>query len=195
MVQANAVFGHGKFIWMCQWCFLTLISMEWPVCPMWTWPHLQGMLYTPGVLSPRSSFTGQSKLVIFLSGRPTDLLLCLDSIQLMCLKVMLTKGRRATEVGNSLQWIESPSDLPVTITILPESVPEELQLIMRAFMITQTLALCTNMESTACWKGGGSSHGDTGWCVCVRAFMRTLVVDSVTQWSIMLAVYINVKKG
>jgi hypothetical protein len=35
-----------------------------------------------------------------LSGRPTDLLQ-LDSIQLMRLKVMLTKGSRATKVGFS----------------------------------------------------------------------------------------------
>jgi hypothetical protein len=40
------------------------------------------MLYTPGVLRPRSSFTGQRKLAIFLSGRPTHLMLCLDSIRL-----------------------------------------------------------------------------------------------------------------
>jgi hypothetical protein len=34
------------------------------------------MLYTPCVLSPRSSLTGRRKLDIFLEGRPTDLMLC-----------------------------------------------------------------------------------------------------------------------
>jgi hypothetical protein len=38
------------------------------------------MLYMPGVFSPRSSFTGGRKLAIFLGTRPTDLMLCLDSI-------------------------------------------------------------------------------------------------------------------
>jgi hypothetical protein len=48
-----------------------------------------------------SSFIGRWKLEIFLSGRPTDLMLCLDSILLMRLKVVLTNGRRPTEVGFS----------------------------------------------------------------------------------------------
>jgi hypothetical protein len=39
--------------------------------------------------------------------------------------------------GDSLRWIESMSDLPVTVAIPLESVPEELQLIMEAFLITQ----------------------------------------------------------
>jgi hypothetical protein len=59
------------------------------------------MPYTPGVFSPRLSFTGRRKLAIFLGGKPTDLMLCLDSTRLMRLKVVLTKGRRATEVGFS----------------------------------------------------------------------------------------------
>jgi hypothetical protein len=60
-------------------------------------------------------------------------MLCLDSSLLMQLKVVLMKGRKATETGFSgatLQWIESPSDLPVTVVILPESGPEKLQLIL-----------------------------------------------------------------
>jgi hypothetical protein len=50
--------------------------------------------YTPGLLSPRSSFMGQRKLIIFLGGRPTDFM-CVDSIRLMRLKVVLTSGRWA----------------------------------------------------------------------------------------------------
>jgi hypothetical protein len=99
------------------------------------------MLYMLGVFSPRSSFTGQRKLAIFLGGRPTDLM-CLNSIRLMRLKVILTKGRRATEVGFSgvvatLLWIESLSGLPVTVAFPLESVLEKLQLIMKTFVITQ----------------------------------------------------------
>jgi hypothetical protein len=55
---------------------------------------------------------------------------------------MLTKGRRVIEVGFSeivatLRWIESPSDLPVTVAVPLESFCEKLQLIMKTFMITQ----------------------------------------------------------
>jgi hypothetical protein len=46
-------------------------------------PHSQGTLYRPGVFSPKLSFTGCRKLGIFLRGRPTDLIFCLDSILLM----------------------------------------------------------------------------------------------------------------
>jgi hypothetical protein len=58
------------------------------------------MLYTPGVLSPRSSFTGRRRLEIFLGGKPT-LLMCSASITLRQRCVVWTYGRRVTEVGLS----------------------------------------------------------------------------------------------
>jgi hypothetical protein len=54
------------------------------------------------------------------------------------------KGKKGDRSGlvrggsDSLRWIESPSDLPVTAAVPLESVPEELQLIMGAFVITQS---------------------------------------------------------
>jgi hypothetical protein len=72
-----------------------------PVCPMYTRPHSQGILYTPGDLSPRSSFTGRTKLDIFLGGKP-KLLMCLASMLLRRPYVVWTYGRRATEVVVSL---------------------------------------------------------------------------------------------
>jgi hypothetical protein len=48
------------------------------------------------------------------------------------MKVVLIYGRRTTEVGFSL------SDLPIAVAIQFDSVPEELQLIMKAFVVTQT---------------------------------------------------------
>jgi hypothetical protein len=90
------------------------------------------------------SFTGGRKLAIFLGVRPTDLMLCPDSIRLMRLKVVLTKGRRGDRSGllrggsDSLWWIESPSDLPVTVAIPLESVLEKFKLIMKNFVITQS---------------------------------------------------------
>ena len=48
------------------------------------------MLYAPGpgVVSPRSYFTGQMNVEIFLDGRSTLLMMCLDSILLMLLFVI-----------------------------------------------------------------------------------------------------------
>jgi hypothetical protein len=39
--------------------------------------------------------------------------------------------------SDSLRWIESPSDLPVTVAVPPESALEKLQLIMKTFVSTQ----------------------------------------------------------
>jgi len=56
------------------------------------------MLYTPTVLSFRSSFTGRKKLEIILGGRPT-LLTCLTNVLLRWPYVAWTHGRRAIEAG------------------------------------------------------------------------------------------------
>jgi hypothetical protein len=84
---------------ICYWCSFNLVSTERPVCPMQTWQHSQGMLYTPGVLSSRSSLTGRRKLDIFLGGRPTDLMLCQASTLLMRFNIDPTQGRKVTESG------------------------------------------------------------------------------------------------
>jgi hypothetical protein len=105
MSLADAVFSHCRFVWMSQ-TNVPVVLLD---------PGINGTDSLPNVnlttfaryavhtrsFSPRSSFTGQRKLAVFLGGRPTALMLCLDSIRLMRLKVVLTKGRRATEVGFS----------------------------------------------------------------------------------------------
>ena len=70
-------------------------------CPIYTWPHSHRMLYTPTILSSRSSFTGWKKLEIILGGRPT-LLMCLTNVLLRCSYVAWTHGRTATKAGFSL---------------------------------------------------------------------------------------------
>jgi hypothetical protein len=53
------------------------------------------------------------------------------------------KGKKGDRSGllwggsDSLRWIESPSDLPVTVAVPLESVLEKLQLIIKTFVITQ----------------------------------------------------------
>jgi hypothetical protein len=100
------MFRHRRFFWVPKPHVATMLFNPGgdgrPVCPMYTRPHSQGILYTPGVLSPRSSFRGRRKLEIFLGGKPTLLTLCLASILLRQPYVVWTSGRRATEVGLSL---------------------------------------------------------------------------------------------
>jgi hypothetical protein len=52
-------------------CSLALVSIERPVCLMYTFPHSQGMLYTPGVFKARWSLMGRRKLESFLGGNPS----------------------------------------------------------------------------------------------------------------------------
>jgi hypothetical protein len=83
---------------MCRWYSLILVSIDRPVCPMYTWPHSQRRLYTTGVHSPRSSFTGRRKLEIFLGGMHTFLMLCLASILLRRPHVVWTYGSTLSAV-------------------------------------------------------------------------------------------------
>jgi hypothetical protein len=50
------------------------------------------------------------------------------------------KGNRSVFLrcgSGSLRWIQGPSDLPVSIAVPLESVPQEFKFIMKAFVITQ----------------------------------------------------------
>jgi hypothetical protein len=89
------------------------------------------MLHTPRVFSPKSSFTGWRKLVIFLGVRPTDIVVpgqhaadaikgCVDKWKKSDRSDLL-QGR-----GDSLRWIDSLLDLPITLAIPVERVLEEL---------------------------------------------------------------------
>jgi hypothetical protein len=65
------------------------------------------------------------------------------------------RSRLLRGCGDCLRWIESSSDLPVAVTVPFESVPEQLQLIMQAFVvINRARALCSNIENTACLLEG-----------------------------------------
>ena len=57
---------------------------------IYTWSHSHGMVYTHGVLSPRSPFTVQRNLEIFLGVSQTFLMLSLASILLRQLYVIWT---------------------------------------------------------------------------------------------------------
>jgi hypothetical protein len=97
---------------------------------------------------------------------------------------VFTNGRRVTEMGFFggrviLRWIESLSDLSVTVAVLPESVPEEIQLIMEAFVITQV-------------SGPMHQHGKhnlfvgrvvMGVCMEVQVSVYGVVVDSMAPAS------------
>jgi len=91
--------------------------MECPVCPVKTCPHLQGMLYIPGVFKPGAFLTSQWNLETFLGWRHTALILCSNSALLMQLRVGLNKGQQSHRRWNLsrfvflLRWTENLMDL------------------------------------------------------------------------------------
>jgi hypothetical protein len=105
MSPADAMFSYCRLVWISQ-MNVPVVLLHPGINGTVTVPNVYlttfaGYAVTRGVFSHRSYFAGRRKLAIFLGGRPTDLMLCLDSIRLMRLKVVLTKGRRATEAGFS----------------------------------------------------------------------------------------------
>jgi hypothetical protein len=101
LCSATADLSGGPSRTRRRWSFIPAYRDQ-PVCPMYTWPHSQGMLCTLGVLRPRSSITGRRELEICLGGSPTHLILCLANILLSRPYVVWTNGRRANEVGLSV---------------------------------------------------------------------------------------------
>jgi hypothetical protein len=105
MSPGDTVFNYCRLFWMSQ-TNVPVMLLD---------PGINGTVSLPNVnlttfagyavhswsFQSQVSFTGRRKLAIFLGGRSTDLMLFLDSIWIMRLKVVLTKGRRATEVGFS----------------------------------------------------------------------------------------------
>jgi hypothetical protein len=105
MTSADVMFSYRRFVCMSQ-TNVPVVLLDPDINGTASLPNvnliiLAGMLYTPGDFSPRSSFTFRRKLAVFPGGRPTYMILCLKSLRLMLLKVVLTNGRRATEVGFS----------------------------------------------------------------------------------------------
>jgi hypothetical protein len=70
---------------------------------MYTFLHLQGMLYMPSISRARSSLMGWRKLESFLGRCPIVFMLCLVRTLLMWLKVELTEGKNVTKVWFSLR--------------------------------------------------------------------------------------------
>jgi hypothetical protein len=78
MVTVKSVLSYCTLVWLSMWS-VPPGHFGQPACPLCTLPHTKVKLYTPGVISTRSSSTEQRKLDIFLGGRPKCLVLCLDS--------------------------------------------------------------------------------------------------------------------
>jgi hypothetical protein len=81
------MFGYCQFVWMRK-TNVPVVLLDAGINGTASLPNVNLTTFavyavTPGVFSLRLSFTGRRKLVIFLGGRPTDLMLCLDSIWLI----------------------------------------------------------------------------------------------------------------
>jgi hypothetical protein len=57
--------------------------MEWPVCPVQTLLHSQGILYTPGVISLKLSLTKQKGMDFSCGETPFDVVLGQDAADLV----------------------------------------------------------------------------------------------------------------
>ena len=67
--------------------------MDRPLCPMYTLPHSQGILYMPGVLNPGASLVGGMQLDIFPGGMAMLLILYLANILLSLPYVVWVYGK------------------------------------------------------------------------------------------------------
>ena len=92
-----------------QWCYWTLIVTNWPVCPVWTLPHSQQMLYVPITFCFTS--TGWTKLGMFPGGGGTsDVIpghLPADMVaDSLVIKQEGDWGRLLTGFGSPHRWIK-----------------------------------------------------------------------------------------
>ena len=98
MILSAAVFRYCRFFWLCQpyvWSMsVFLVSIEWLVCPIYT-SHLQWIVKIPGVFNPKSSWTWQRRLEVFLGVSPIHLIVYLDSVLLSHLQVFCANGKSA----------------------------------------------------------------------------------------------------
>jgi hypothetical protein len=147
MSPADAVFSYCRFLWMSQ-TNVSVVLLD---------PGINGMVSLPNV--NLTTFAGYvvhawsfQFQVIFHGPKETSNFSRREAHRLDvvpgqhtadAIEGHIDKGKKGNRSGllrsgrNSLLWIESPSDLPVTVAVPLESVLEKLQLIMKTFVITQ----------------------------------------------------------
>jgi hypothetical protein len=80
-------------------CSLRVVSMDLPVWPMYTFPHSQGIRYTPGIFRPKSSLAVLSNCLFFYIGMWTVLILYFVKSLLILLDTACWYG--STEVSST----------------------------------------------------------------------------------------------
>lgn len=75
--------------------------MKQQVCPIYTLPHSQGILYLHGDSRPRLSLMVQNKLKTTLGARPIIFILYLESTTLVHMKVFWINSRKGNVVWQS----------------------------------------------------------------------------------------------
>lgn len=95
--------------WICL-VVLSLPGLNRPaVWPVQTQPHSLGMVYTPEVSGPKSSFTSSSNLEVSVCGRRTYSVLCLDTIVTWaCMRKQPLTGS-----SNPIWWREGSTNMSV----------------------------------------------------------------------------------
>jgi hypothetical protein len=71
-----AMFRNRRFLRLIEsYVSHVLVSMDLPVWPMYTFPHSQGIRYTPGIFRPKSSLAVLSNCLFYFIGTWTVLIL------------------------------------------------------------------------------------------------------------------------
>jgi hypothetical protein len=147
MSPADAVFSYCRLVWMSQ-TNVSVVLLD---------PGINGTASLPNV--NLTTFAGyavhawsfQSQVIFHgpqeISNFPRRNAHRLDVVPgqhtVDAIEGHVDKGKKGDRSGllrggsDSPRWIESPSDLPVTVAIPLESVLEKLQLIMKTFVTTQ----------------------------------------------------------
>ena len=148
--------------------------MDRPLCPMYTLPHSQGILYMPGVLNPGTSLVGGMQLDIFLGGMATLLILYLVKIPLSLPYVVWMYGKQAVDVyslltihpnivsimsTSSIYWILNSFPLKLATWIVSSEKPSK----QRCIVITSTeMGVSTSAETGSHCYTNSSKGGIRG---------------------------------
>jgi hypothetical protein len=147
MSPADAVFSYGRFVWMSQ-TNVSVVLLD---------PGINGTASLPNVnlttlawyavhawsFQSQVIFHGPKKISNFPRWKAHRLDVVPGQHTADAIEGRVDKGKKGDRSGllqggsDSLRWIDSPSDLPVTVAVPLESVLQKFKFIMKTFVITQ----------------------------------------------------------
>jgi hypothetical protein len=150
MSLADAVFSYRRLVWMSQ-TKVSVVLLDSGINGMASLASLPNVNLTTYAGYAVHAWSFQSEVIFHgpkeISSFPQRKAHRLDAVPGQhtadAIEGCVDKGKKGGQSGllqggsDSLRWIESPSDLSVTVAVPLESVLEKLQLIMKTLVITQ----------------------------------------------------------